>query len=168
MIFGTWRSYFIRWQTFENKVWCPFLLFLAYSIDRLNWALFSVVILFQHLFPLSEKVEIRAFILPHNFPVLLITFTGRGIPPPSPQCGAGRGVHPWDKVCKLGHAKCTWFSLETSMTPKKSMTLDFVNLTLRVVQRYMVLAEHETDQWELRSLLQFLRCFRNMLLLNTL
>ena len=95
--------------------------------------MFSVVILFQHLFPLSEKVEIRAFILPHNFPVLLITFTGRG-------------VHPWDKVCKLGHAKCTWFSLETSMTPKKSMTLDFVNLTLRVVQRYMVLAEHETDQ----------------------
>ena len=38
-------------------------------------------------------------------------------------------------VRKLGHAKCTWFSLETSMTPKKSMTLDFVNLTLKVVQR---------------------------------
>ena len=23
MIFWTWRSYFIRWQIFENKVWCP-------------------------------------------------------------------------------------------------------------------------------------------------
>ena len=88
MIFWTWRSYFICWQIFENKVWCPvskkrrkyfhFLLSLAYPIDRLDWALFSVVILFHHLFPLLEKVEIRAFILPRNFPAVLIIFTGRG------------------------------------------------------------------------------------------
>ena len=88
MIFGTWRSYFISWQIFENKVWCPvskkrrryfyFLLSFAYPIDRLDWALFSVVILFHHWFPLLEKVEIRAFILPRNLPAILIIFTGRG------------------------------------------------------------------------------------------
>ena len=104
MIFWTWRSYFIRWQIFENKVWCPvskkrtkyfhFLLSLAYPIDRLDWALFSVVILFHHFFPLLEKVEIRVFILPRNFPAVLIIFTGRGGAgnPPLP---AGLGVHPW-------------------------------------------------------------------------
>ena len=64
MIFWIWRSYFIRWQIFENKVWCPvskkrrryfhFLLSLAYPIDRLDWALFSVVILFHHLVPRGE------------------------------------------------------------------------------------------------------------------
>ena len=96
MIFWTWRSYFIRWQIFENKVWCPvskkrtkyfhFLLSLAYPIDRLDWALFSVVILFHHLFPLLEKVEIQVFILPHNFPAVLIIFVGQG--------GAGRGTTP--------------------------------------------------------------------------
>ena len=61
--------------------------------------MFSVVILFHHLFPLLEKVEIRAFILPRNFPAVLIIFTGRGGAgnPPSPQGGfpAVRGVHPW-------------------------------------------------------------------------
>ena len=31
-----------------------------------------------HWFPLLEKVEILAFILPRNFPVILIIFTGRG------------------------------------------------------------------------------------------
>ena len=103
MIFGTWMSYFISWQIFENKVWCPFskkrrryfhfLLSLAYPIDRLDWALFSVVILFHHLFPLLEKVEIQAFILPRNFPAVLIIITGRGGAgnPPFP---AGWGVHP--------------------------------------------------------------------------
>ena len=99
MIFWTWRSYFIRWQIFENKVWCPvskkrtkyfhFLLSLAYPIDRLDWALFSVVILFHHFFPLLEKVEIRVFILPRNFPAVLIIFTGRGGEPPLPR-RAGR------------------------------------------------------------------------------
>ena len=94
MIFWTWRSYFIRWQIFENKVWCPvskkrtkyfhFLLSLAYPIDRLDWALFSVVILFHHWFPLLEKVEIWAFILPRNFPAVLSIFTGRGGEPHPP------------------------------------------------------------------------------------
>ena len=59
---------------------------LAYLIDRLDWALFSVVILFHQFFPLLEKVEIRVFILPRNFPAVLIIFTGRG--------GAGRGTPP--------------------------------------------------------------------------
>ena len=95
MIFWTWRSYFICWQIFENKVWCPvskkrtkyfhFLLSLAYPIDRLDWALFSVVILFHHFFPLLEKVEIRVFILPRNFPAVLIIFMGRGGEPPLPR-----------------------------------------------------------------------------------
>ena len=103
MIFWTWRSYFIRWQIFENKVWCPvskkrtkyfhFLLSLAYPIDRLDWALFSVVILFHHFFPLLEKVKIRVFILPRNFPAVLIIFTGRGGEPPLPH-SAGRGGEP--------------------------------------------------------------------------
>ena len=106
MIFWTWRSYFIRWQIFENKVWCPvskkrtkyfhFLLSLAYPIDRLDWALFSVVILFHHLFPLLEKVEIRVFILPRNFPAVLIIFTGRGRAgnPPFPTVRDGAGNPP--------------------------------------------------------------------------
>ena len=107
MIFWTWRSYFIRWQIFENKVWCPvskkrtkyfhFLLSLAYPIDRLDWALFSVVILFHHLFPLLEKVEIRVFILPRNFPAVLIIFTGRGGAgnPPLPTARGGAGNPPF-------------------------------------------------------------------------
>ena len=57
--------------------------------------MFSVVILFHHFFPLLEKVEIRVFILPRNFPAVLIIFTGRGREPlPSPQRGAGRGTPP--------------------------------------------------------------------------
>ena len=96
MIFETWRSYFISWQMFKNKVWCPisrkirryfhFLLSLAYPIDRLDWSLFSVVILFHHwLIPLLEKIEIRAYILPHNFPAVLIIFAGQegAIPGPN-------------------------------------------------------------------------------------
>ena len=72
-----------------------FLLSLAYPTDRLDWALFSVVILFRHWFPLLEKAEILALILPRNLPAVLIIFTGRGgEPPPSPQCGAGRGTPP--------------------------------------------------------------------------
>ena len=62
---------------------------LAYHIDRPDCALFSVVILFHHLFPLVEKVEIQAFILPCDFPAVLIIFTGRGGEPPLPR-GAGR------------------------------------------------------------------------------
>ena len=61
------------------------LLSLAYPIDGLDWALFSVVLLFHHLFPLLEKVEIRAFILPRNFPAVLIIFTGRGGESPLPR-----------------------------------------------------------------------------------
>ena len=107
MIFWTWRSYFIHWQIFENKVWCPvskkrtkyfhFLLSLAYPIDRLDWALFSVVILFHHFFPLLEKVEIRVFILPRNFPAVLIIFTGRGGAgnPPLPTARGGAGNPPF-------------------------------------------------------------------------
>ena len=118
MIFGICRSYFISWQIFENKVWCPvskkrwrhshFLLSLAYPIDRLDLALFSVVILFHHWLPLLEKVEIQAFIFPRNFPAVLIIFTGRGGEPTHPHSAgrgappslwgrfpAGRGVHPW-------------------------------------------------------------------------
>ena len=61
----------------------------------LDWALLSVVILFHHWLPLLEKVEIQAFILPRNFPAVLIIFTERGGgPPPSPQRGAGRGTPP--------------------------------------------------------------------------
>ena len=102
MIFWIWRSYYIRWLC-ENKVWCPvskkrrkyfhFLLSLAYPIDRLDWALFSVVRLFHcYWFPLLEKVEIRAFVLPRNFPAVLIIFTGRGgAGNPPPPHSAGRG-----------------------------------------------------------------------------
>ena len=105
MIFWTfWRSYFIFWQIFGNKVWCPvskkrknyfhFLLSRAYPIDRLDWSLFSAVIVFYHWFPLLDKIEIRAYILPRNFPAVLIIFTGRGGAgnPPFPTV---RGVHPW-------------------------------------------------------------------------
>ena len=63
---------------------------LAYPIDRLDWALFSVAILFHHLFPLLEKIEIQAFILPRNFPVVLIIFPGRG--------GAGNPPFPAGRV----------------------------------------------------------------------
>ena len=68
--------------------------------------MFSVVILFHHWFPLLEKIEIWAFILPRNFPAVFIIFTGRGGAgnPPlptardgagSPPFPAGRGGHPW-------------------------------------------------------------------------
>ena len=125
MIFGTWRSYFISWQIFENKVWCPvskkirryfhFLLSLTYPIDRLDWSLFSAVILFHHWFPLLEKIEIRAYILPRNFPAILIIFRGWGGEPPHPHRAgragnpppslpAGRVVRPWWTIWPV------WFS----------------------------------------------------------
>ena len=57
--------------------------------------MFSVVILFHYWFPLLEKVEIQAFILPRNFPAVLIIFTGRvGAGNPPPPHSAGRGGEP--------------------------------------------------------------------------
>ena len=117
MIFWTWRSYFICWQIFENKVWCPVskkirrffhvLLFLAYPIDRLDWALFSVVILFHDWFPLLEKLRFGPFFLPRNSPAVFIISRGRGgagnphLPivwggagSPPPQGGLNQGVRP--------------------------------------------------------------------------
>ena len=77
----------------------------AYPIHRLDWALFSVIILFQHWFPLLKKNENTAFILPHNFPANLPgfdDFCGAGnLPLPTvwggagnPSLPAGRGDHP--------------------------------------------------------------------------
>ena len=133
MIFETWRSYFISWQIFENKVWCPvskkirryfhFLLSLAYPIDRLDWSLFSAVIVFYHWFPLLDKIEIRAYILPRNFPAVLIIFTGRGRAgnPPfptvrdgagNPPLPAGRGAHPWSIASFIFQGEiCLWWGL---------------------------------------------------------
>ena len=66
---------------------------LAYPIDTLDWSLFSVVILFHHWFPHLKTFENQSFILPHNFPAVLIIFAGQGTPP-SPQCGVGRASIP--------------------------------------------------------------------------
>ena len=98
MIFGTWRSYFVSWQIFENKVWCPvskkrrryfhFLLSLAYPIDRPDWALFSVAILFC----CWRKLKFGPLFCPATSPrfwTFLRGGAGRGTPP-SPQWGAGR------------------------------------------------------------------------------
>ena len=74
---------------------------LANPIDRLDWALFSVVMLFHHWFPLLEKNENRAFILPHNIPTVFIIFAGQGgQPTPSPW---GRGDHPWSTLSTVLH-----------------------------------------------------------------
>ena len=43
------------------------------------------------MFPLLEKIENRAFILPHNFPEIFIIFRGGELPPPH---SAGRGPPP--------------------------------------------------------------------------
>ena len=48
----------------------------------------------RHWFPLLEKVEIRAFILPRNFPAVLIIFTGRGGEPPLPTVRGQAGNPP--------------------------------------------------------------------------
>ena len=60
-------------------------------------ALFSVVVIFHHLFPLLEKVEIRAFSLPRNFPAGLIIFMGQGGAgnPPLPTARGGAGDPPF-------------------------------------------------------------------------
>ena len=100
-IWDIWRRYFISWQIFENKVWCPvskkrrghfhFLLSLAYPIDRLDWALFIVVILFHHIgFLYWRNWDLGLYFapqLPRGFDHFYRT--GRGTSP-SPQCGAGR------------------------------------------------------------------------------
>ena len=85
MIFGTWRSYFISWQIFENKVWWPvskkrkgqlhFLLSLAHPIDRIGQ---MGIVQCCNIVPLLEKVDIWAFILPRNFPAVLNIFKGWG------------------------------------------------------------------------------------------
>ena len=65
---------------------------LANPIDRLDWALFSIVMLFHHWFPLLGKNENGAFILPHNIPPVFIIFAGQGgQPTPSPTVGEFRG-----------------------------------------------------------------------------
>ena len=105
MIFGTWKSYFISWKFSGTKFDALLakkeegtftLLSLAYPIDRLDWALFSVEILFHHWFPLLEKVEIQAFILPRKIPAVLIIFTGRvgAGNPPFPTVRGGAGTPP--------------------------------------------------------------------------
>ena len=67
---------------------------LAYPIDRLDWAMFSVVILFHHWFPQLERIENRAFILPRNIPVVLIIFAGQGGTGNPPSHKAGRASIP--------------------------------------------------------------------------
>ena len=46
------------------------------------------------LFPMLEKIENRVFVLPHNFPAVLVIFAGRGgeppLLPPTVRGGAGR------------------------------------------------------------------------------
>ena len=148
MIFWTWRSYFIRWQIFENKVWCPvskkirryfhFLLSLAYPIDRLDWSLFSAVIVFYHWFPLLDKIEIRAYILPRNFPAVFIIFTGRG--------GAGNPPFPAGRVPRgtgrpsLYYTRCTvqytqLFGREIRFLCKNQFNIfDLLTKTLFLVQ----------------------------------
>ena len=80
---------------------------LAYPVNRLDWALFSAVILFHHWFSLSllEKVENWTFILPCNFPVVLIIFAGPSGAgnqlPSSPKCGAGRPSLHFSHVCSI-------------------------------------------------------------------
>ena len=58
--------------------------------------MFSVVILFHHWFPLLEKIEIWAFILPRNFPAVFIIFWGLGRAgnPPHPTMRGGEGNPP--------------------------------------------------------------------------
>ena len=97
MIFGTWRSYFISWQIFENKLWCPvskkirryfhFLLSLAYPIDRPDWALFSVVILFC----CWRKLKFGPLFCPATSPRFWSFLRGGEPPPPH---SAGRGGEP--------------------------------------------------------------------------
>ena len=90
----------ISWQIFENKVWCPvskkrrryfhFLLSPAYPIDRLDRALFSVVILFHHIgFLYWRNLKFGPLFclqLPRGFD----HFSRRGGEPPPPH-SAGRG-----------------------------------------------------------------------------
>ena len=103
----------------ENKVWKNSL---AYPIYRLDSALFSVVILFHHWFPLMEKAGIWAFILPRNFPAVLIIFTGRGgaRKPPfpavrggagNPPLPAGRDVHPCQRAFYTTNLLMVWQNL---------------------------------------------------------
>ena len=68
---------------------------LAYPIDRLDWALFSL-----------EKFESSAFILPRSFPTVLIIFAGLGLAgsPPLPTVGGGAGSPPFPAgsgLCQL-------------------------------------------------------------------
>merc|ERR1719220_1377493 len=62
-------------------------------VDKFLRTKFDALLAKNHWFPLLEKVDIRAFILPRNFPAVLIIFTGRGGAPPLPH-RAGRGGEP--------------------------------------------------------------------------
>ena len=67
---------------------------LTYPVYRLDLALLSAVVLFHHWFPQLEKIDNSTFILPRNFPAVLIIFVSWGGELPSPQYGASRNPSP--------------------------------------------------------------------------
>ena len=101
MIFGTWRSYFISWQIFENKVWCPvskkirryfhFLLSLTYLIERLDSGIVQCNIVPSFVSSVGESWDWGLYFapqLPRGFDHFYGVGRG-GEPPPSPQRGEG-------------------------------------------------------------------------------
>ena len=116
----------------------------------------------MHRFPLLEKVEILAFILPRNFPAVLIIFPGRGTPP-SPYCGAGQGippsprgrfpagwgVHPWGAISvkeNVGIVKeerdqiMSWFSIRFTQFSQQDVKNDWLIVAVdpQLLQSYFV------------------------------
>ena len=86
--------------------------------------MFSVVILFHHWFPLLEKFEISVFILPRNFPAVLIIFTGRvgaGNPPlPTVRGGAGNPPSPRPSLVSTD-VRHIWLFFDVYALLKKSL-----------------------------------------------
>ena len=92
------------------------LLSLAYPIGRLDWAVFSGVILFHHIGLLYwRNLSFGPLFRPATSPQFwsfLRDGAGRGgTPPSSPRRGfpAGRGVHPWLSDYFPYHIMISWF-----------------------------------------------------------
>ena len=118
MIIGTWRSYFIGWQIFENKIWCPAckkeegtftFTFSCISYWQAELGIVQCCNIVPSLVSIIGKVWESGLYFAPQPPCGLDHFFGVGPPPllsagrgGKPPLPAGQGAHPWFPALFVG------------------------------------------------------------------